>query len=229
MHPNEDSQDPNNQPVTEQTEAPEPPVFSAPAEQPSSDESEPQPAMVVSDPTPAASEPAWQPAAATLNYVEQAPETSIAMNPQPVVNVLSPRGVEYVFLTISLFTAAIGLTGALLVLVNGAASFSSLSFPTALMVVGLPLFALLFLRLKKAELLEPSAALDASKRRSTQTTQIICFLVVLFSLIGLITALMAKVGGNLGVSISSVLLDVLVLIVVFGGILAYYWHDEHRR
>ncbi|MDB5169571.1 MAG: hypothetical protein JWO41_927 [Candidatus Saccharibacteria bacterium] len=184
---------------------------------------QPSPPVVVS------SEPSWQPEpAASTALVAATTAAPTSLVPQPVVNVLSPRGVEYVFLVITLFTAAIGLSSGLLAAVNGALSFSSLSFPTALLLVSLPLFAWLFLRLKKAELLDPGAALDASKRRSTQTTQIICFLVVLFTLIGLVTAVMAKIGGNLGESIVKIILDVLVLLVVFGGILAYYWRDEHK-
>jgi hypothetical protein len=153
---------------------------------------------------------------------------AFGVNPQPVVQVLSPRGVEYVFLTISLFTAAIGLTSGLLAGLNGQLNFATLSFPSALLIVGLPIFGWLFLRLKKAELIDPSAALDASKRRSTQSIQIITFVVTLFSLIGLVAAIFAKMGGQLGTSLGKIVLDILVLLIIFGGILAYYWHDEHK-
>jgi divalent metal cation (Fe/Co/Zn/Cd) transporter len=146
----------------------------------------------------------------------------------PVVQVLSPRGVEYVFLTINLFTAAAGLISVLLALVNGKADFNVLAFPVALLVVSVPLFALLFLRLKKAELRDPSLRADASKRRSTQFTQVVAYLVVFFSLIGLVTAGFAKASGDFKSSFLKVCLDVLVLVVVAGGILAYYWWDEHK-
>lgn len=203
----------------QQEQQPQPHV-DVPAPQPL----EPQGAAVVSS----VIEQAWEPAEPVTVAAPAAQAVPASMIPQPVVNVLSPRGVEYVFLVISLFTAAFGLAGGLLAAVNGALSFSGLSFPTALLIVSLPIFSWLFLRLKKAELLDPNAALDASKRRSTQTTQIICFLIVLFSLIGLVAALMAKMGGSLGESIGKVILDVLVLVAVFGGILTYYWRDEHK-
>ncbi len=194
-----------------------------------------QTAVVSPEPS-AVQETAWQPPAPVYEAPAETfttPSTPVSTTPTSVVplavvNVLSPRGVEYVFLTLSLFTAAIGLTGILISSINGAFGFSSLSFPVALMLVGLPMFAWLFLRLKKAELLDPTAALDASKRRSTQTTQIICFLVVLFTLIGFVTAIMAKIGGNLGESLVKVIFDVVALLVVFGGILTYYWRDERR-
>jgi hypothetical protein len=195
-------------------------------------------------PVPAA--PAWpnpQPAAqndwqqpSTALFTPQPPQPPAApvqssqpgITPQPVVFVLSPRGVEYVFLTIALITSAIGLISALLSLVNGETGFDVLAFPVALMLVGVPVFAALFLRLKNAELTNPSLALDASKRRSTQFIQISSFLVCFFTLIGFVTSIFAKISGNLDSSIFKVFLDVLVISVVAGGILAYYWRDEHR-
>lgn len=151
------------------------------------------------------------------------------VNPSPVVKVLSPMGVEYVFMTISLFTAAGGLTAALLALVNGKTSFDVLAFPTALLVVSVPVFAVLFLHAKRHELRDPVLRQDPSKRRSTQFTQIVSFLVCLFTLIGLVSAIFMKLGGQSNQSLGKTALDCLVLIVVFGGMLAYYWRDEHVR
>lgn len=148
--------------------------------------------------------------------------------PVPVVRVLSPVGVEYVFLTICLFAAATGLVWALLALVNGKVDFEVMAFPAALLLVSVPAFAVIFLHLKKLELRQPALKLDPSKRRSTQFTQITSFLVSLFTLVGVIFSVFAKLGGQSGVSIGRVLLDGLVLLVVFGGLLAYYWRDEHR-
>jgi hypothetical protein len=149
--------------------------------------------------------------------------------PVPVVRVLSPIGVEYVFLTISLFAAALGLTWALLALVNGQFSFEVLSFPAALLLVSVPVFALVFLHLKKMELRQPSLKLDPSKRRSTQFTQIVSFMTSMFTLVGVVFSIFAKLGGQSSVSVVKILLDGLVLLVVFGGMLAYYWRDEHRN
>lgn len=161
-----------------------------------------------------------------VNNVEAVDQASVV--PTPVVQVLSPRGVEYVMLTIALFTSAIGLVSILLCLVNGQTSLVSLSLPVSLMLVGLPIFAGLFLRLKKAELNNPSLKLDQSKRRSTQTTQIVAFIVSLFTLVGLFVSIFAAISGtmdNLGKTIAST----LIVFIVFGGILAYYWWDEHRN
>lgn len=173
----------------------------------------------------AAATPAPEPAPAG----QQADTNQNGVRPQPVVHVLSPRGVEYVFLTIALFTAAIGLTSVLLSLVNGKTDFAVLSFPVATLLVAVPVFAWLFLRLKQAELANPSLQLDASKRRSTQFTQIVSFLVVFFTMIGFLTAIFAKISGQYEGSMVKLFLDVLVILTVAGGILAYYWRDEHNK
>ena len=127
--------------------------------------------------------------------VAQTPNNK-GVNPMPVVKVLSPRGVEYVFLIICLFVAAISLASLLIAIVNSQYGFSVLSLPVSGLVVSVPLFSWLFLRLKKAELMDTSARLDASKRRSTQFTQIATFLVCFFTLIGLVTVILDKIGGN---------------------------------
>lgn len=156
------------------------------------------------------------------------PADKSALLPQPVVQVLSPRGVEYVFLTFALLGVAIGLISALISLVNGETGFSVLAFPAAVLVVSVPIFGALFLRLKKAELSDPSLALDASKRRSTQTIQIFSFLTCFFTLIGLLSMVFASMGGAYEGSLVKVFLNVLVIQVVAGGILVYYWRDEHK-
>lgn len=147
--------------------------------------------------------------------------------PTPVVKVLSPFGVEYVFLTIALFIAAISAIGILLLLVNGSSGFAALAVPASSLIVALPVFAGLFLHLKKMELRMPELKLDASKRRSTQVTQIVAFLACMFSLIGFISVAFAGLGGLEEVSVGKAALNALCIIAVSGGILVYYWRDEH--
>lgn len=149
--------------------------------------------------------------------------------PTPVIQVFSPTGVEYVFLTLTLFVGAISLTSALIALVNGAAGFATLAFPAAALIVTLPIFAAIFLHLKKKELQDPRLKFDASKRRTTQATQIISFIVCLFTLIGFLAAVFATIGGSGEyVTIGKAALDALCVLVVAGGILFYYWRDEHK-
>lgn len=165
-----------------------------------------------------------------------APATDIAPHspgpedivPQPVVKVLSSRGVEYVFMTIALVSGAAGLAGALLAIVNGRHSFSVLYVPLAFLLVSVPVFCWLFLRLKRAELLDPTVKLDASKRRSTQFLQISSFFICFFTLIGFLAMVFAKLNDTYSGSIVKVILDALVILVIAGGILGYYWKDERK-
>ncbi len=151
--------------------------------------------------------------------------------PLAVVRVLSPRGVEYVFMTIALFVGVGGLISALISFVNGKFDFGVLEFPTAVLLVSVPTFAWLFLRLKKAELANPSLRLEPSKRRSTQFIQITNFIICFFTLIGIIVGIFAKMSGQYngsGGSLFKLILDGLIIILVLGSILAYYWRDERR-
>ncbi|HSW99771.1 MAG TPA: hypothetical protein VLH38_01920 [Patescibacteria group bacterium] len=150
------------------------------------------------------------------------------LSPVPTVRVLSPNGVEYVFMTIALVGAASAFAGILLLLVNANFSFDSLAFPTAVLIVLLPVFAALFLRLKKRELRDPGLRFDPSKRRSTQFIQIAAFAVCLLTLIGFVFAVLSKLGGSFESSIIKIFFDALCILFVAGGILAYYWRDEHK-
>lgn len=159
--------------------------------------------------------------------LSQPSSTDVA--PIAVVRVLSPRGVEYVFMTIALYFSAIGLGATIISLLNGATSFSVLAYPTAILIVSVPIFAFFFLRLKKSELYNPNLKLDPSKRRSTQFIQISSFVITFLTLIGLVSGIFAKMSGSYSGSIVKLILDALVILIISGGILFYYWHDEHKR
>ncbi len=163
--------------------------------------------------------------------VERPSDTSTAdsLRPMPVVKVLSPVGVEYVFLTITLLGGAIALAASLIALVNGKTDFSVLAFPVSSLLVTVPVFAVIFLHLKKMEVANPDLKLDPSKRRSTQFTQIVAFIACLSALVGFVFDIFSKIGGQIGPSILKAGLDVLCVLVVAGGILFYYWREEHKR
>ena len=131
--------------------------------------------------------------------------------PLPVVKVLSPACVEYVFMTVALLTGEFGLGSVFIALFNSKTSFSVLAYPASLLIVAIPVFAWLFLRLKKGELLNVGRRFDASKRRSTQFIQIFNFVITFFG------------------SMAKLFLDVLVVWAVSGGVLVYYWLDEHKK
>jgi preprotein translocase subunit SecY len=148
--------------------------------------------------------------------------------PVPVVRVLSVRGVEYAMMSIMLWIWSAALIGILVSLINGGASFTALSFPISLLIVAVPVFAFFYIRLRKAELLDPSLRLEASKRRFSQITQILAFITCFSNLVALIAIIMEKIGGGSSVSLPKFIGSTAVVLLVAGGILTYYWFDEHK-
>lgn len=147
--------------------------------------------------------------------------------PVPVVRVLSVRGVEYAMMTIALWFAATGLVWVALNALNGSGNFDFLVVPLSVLITALPLFAVLFIRLKRAELANPALRLEPSKRRLSQLTQILAFLAVLINLTVFVYNVLQKINDK-GPSLGKSVLNLLVITVVAGGILVYYWFDEHR-
>jgi hypothetical protein len=148
--------------------------------------------------------------------------------PMAVVKVYSVRGLEYGLMTFMLWFVAIGLVTSSLSLVNGGTSVDALAFPVSLLVVSLPIFAYFFIRLKRAEVANPSLRFEASKRRFSQLTQILSFFTCVFNLVALVYLLIQQAGGESETSLGKIFLNVSVILVVAGGIFVYYWHDEHR-
>jgi hypothetical protein len=148
--------------------------------------------------------------------------------PVPVVKVLSVRGVEYAMMSMLLWFGAGSLIFTLISIINGFDGFDALAFPIAMLLVCLPGFGYLFLRLRKAELDDPSLRLEASKRRLTQITQILAFLTCFFNIVTVVYLLLGVAGGNEIDSIGKVLGSAAVVLLVAGGILYYYWVDEHK-
>lgn len=149
--------------------------------------------------------------------------------PVPVVKVLSVRGVEYAMMSIMLWFAAGSLVWLLLSLVNKFDDFQVLAYPAAQLTVTLPVFLALFFRLKKAELADAGLRLDPSRRRFTQITQVVAFLTCVFSTITYVYLLFAKLGGQDVTAIGKATANLAIVLAIAGGILTYYWFDEHRR
>lgn len=147
--------------------------------------------------------------------------------PVPVLHVYSVRGVEYLMMTLTLWFGAGALLGILLGFVNGQHDFKTLAFPVAMLVVAVVVFGFFFTRLKKAELANPSLRFDPSKRRLSQITQTITFVTSFFAIVGLLYAIFGAISG-VETSVGKAVGSALVTLVVAGGVLAYYWFDEHK-
>lgn len=149
-------------------------------------------------------------------------------NPVPVVKVLSVRGVEYLMMSFTLWIATGALIWTLLSIVNGYSSASLLAMSIALLLVCVPTFGFFFLRLKNQELTNPELRYEPSKRRLTQITQFLAFVTCLFNIVAFVYLIIAKVGGSESISLGKSFLNLIIILIVAGGVLAYYWNDEHR-
>ncbi len=167
-----------------------------------------------------------------MSTVEQVSDSELnelaTRQPMPVIKNYSVRGIEYLFMSICLWFGAAGLIWILVVLINGLASSEALGFSTTSLVVTLPIFAWFFLRLKKAELADPRLKFDPSKRRLSQITQTLAFLTSLINVIVFVYSVFVSFSSETPFSIGKAFLSLLAVLVVAGGILAYYWNDEHR-
>lgn len=158
-----------------------------------------------------------------LNALSEYGERSV-----PVVKVLSVRGVEYAMMSFALWIGAASLIWLLDAIIMGSTTFMELSYPVSALIISLPVFALFFLRLKKAERADRSLRFEPSKRRFSQITQFVAFLASFFSVITFVYTLVNTVGGDVsGKSLLKTAGTTAVTLVIAGGILLYYWRDEH--
>lgn len=149
-------------------------------------------------------------------------------DPIPVVKMLSTRGVEYGMMTMVLWLVATSLAWIGLNYIHGGKGFDSVVVPVSVLIVSVPFFGFLFLRLKKAELSNPALKHEPSKRRWSQMTQFLAFFACLVNLIFFVYTIMQHFGSSKSESIGKAVLDLAVILIIAGGILAYYWADEHR-
>ncbi len=199
------------------------------------------------EPTP----PAFNPPTTPLNSSvvgmpasQDSPDSS-GITPEPVIATYSTRGLEYFIMLISLGIAASSLGSLLHSSVNQL--FNSpdelfgttiVSLASAALVVTLPIFTFLFLRLKRAELAHPNFKSDPSRKRAVQIMIVLTFLVGIGNVIAYLYAIFnagnaddtSYLGsGASGIGITGNLVHLLITLVIAGSIFAYYWYDEHRR
>ena len=159
--------------------------------------------------------------------------------PIAVVSNFTTRGLEYIIMFIALAVTSVSLGLVLHNLVDNLMGVSNssyeglVSYSTSALVVGLPIFLLLFLRLKKAELGDSNLFHDPSRKRAVQLTLIITFIIGIWKVISYIYSLLN--AGNYSVSdygtnpsLTGNLVHTIITVAIAGGIFAYYWHDSHK-
>lgn len=159
--------------------------------------------------------------------------------PIAVVQQRTTRGLEYTIMFLALGVTAVSLGAIMHNVVDVAFGYDAggdnlSSFAASALLVGLPIFAILFLRLKRAEQKNPGIRVDSSRRHAVQLTLVVAFLWGLFRLVTYIYNLINGTtgGGVLGSNITAPLgnlLHTLVTVGIAGTIFAYYWNDEHRQ
>ncbi len=173
----------------------------------------------------------------------QTTDTKPHAEPVAVVENLSVRGFEYRILFVLIFITVASIIGIANVLLSQYQS-AELAFPLTLLLVGGPLGAFLFLRLRKAEQAEPQLRRDPSRRKMIQAIELVAFLAVLIHTITLLYLLISGHYTSAGHSYYSDyssysdgynqpsffndFLRWIITMVVAGGTFAYYWIDEHR-
>lgn len=173
-------------------------------------------------------------------HVYQSRSAALTADKPGVVKVVSYRstaGLEYLITFISLWVAAMSLASVMHslidTLVGNSDSFYEgiATFATSAMLVSLPIFIFMFLRLKKREIWEPVIRTDPSRKAAVQLTLIITFVIALGRTAYWIYQLM-NVGNMPLVGNASYLsetLHALVTVGVSGLIFGYYWVDDHRK
>ncbi len=188
------------------------------------------------------------------------PGHPVSPAPVAVVQSMSTRGFEYIIMFISLYISASAIGNLLHNFVNSVfadtsssnnyySSYSNgdtlVSYASSALIVALPVFCWLFLRLKKAELADPTLKRDPSRRKAVHLTLVITFLIGIFKLIGYFFSLLNG-DGERSYSIFSIfgflegsgiaansavanLVHTLITFAIAGGIFLYYWNDQHHK
>lgn len=161
---------------------------------------------------------------------------TMSSGPIAVVQQRTTRGLEYTIMFLSLGISAVSLGQLLHSLLDAATGVTTdnlSSFATSALVVALPVFVILFLRLKRAELKTPEIRLDPSRRHAVQLALVVSFLWGVFRLATYVYSLLGGGEGDyLGSNNPSPIANLLHLVItigIAGTIFAYYWVDEHRK
>lgn len=165
--------------------------------------------------------------------------------PLSVVSTVSTRGFEYAIMFFALLASAFSLGLIILTYIENyfagpivndpyanytydSTSQGVYTFGVTVLLVTLPIFMVLFLRLKKAELLNPDLKKDASRRRMSHLAQFVAFLFGIGYVVYFIYALLNGVGSEgESTNLAKAFWQTLVTVAIAGSIFVYLWRDEH--
>jgi MFS family permease len=167
--------------------------------------------------------------------------------PVAVVQRYTTVGLEYAIMFVSLGIGAVSL-GALLHawvenLTNTEPGWFGLSADISgiAAVVTLPIFLVLFLRLRRMEQRDPAVHNDSSRRRGVQLALIVSFIWGIQSIVNYLYNLLNGQDTGFyrydydtytvdpGAYQIAQILHLVITLGIAGGIFAYYWIDEHRN
>lgn len=165
--------------------------------------------------------------------------------PRAVVQSLSTRGLEYIIMFIAMGVSAFSFGSLLHSSINALygsedsilSSGGTVPVAASALIVAFPILAYLFLRLKQAEIKNPVLRRDPSRRKATQLTLVVTFLVGLFYVIRFLYSLMSDntnyssglIATSTASSIVGNFIHLVITLAIAGGIFYYYWKDEHQN
>jgi hypothetical protein len=151
-------------------------------------------------------------------------------NPITVVSKISTRDTEYSIMYVCLLILTLGVGGVLHQILfsvfdgSGSDWWSGGAFGVTMIIVSLPIFSYLFLRLKKAELKKPELLRSQTRHKGVKGMTLISFLALLIHAVIFVFMTIGTHG-----SFSKGLAHLAVTILVAGSVFVYFWRDEHRN
>lgn len=187
-----------------------------------------------------------------IEIADPVPPAPSARTSQPVtvVHRYTTVGLEYIIMFLSLGIGAISLGALLHAWVNQSIGITpgwfamSAEMSGIAALVTLPIFLILFLRLRSMEQKDPTVHEDASRRRGVQLALIVSFIWGIKSIVTYLYNLIGSDGRSYetysylmrntqtldsGPYQIAQILHLVITLGIAGTIFAYYWIDEHRH
>lgn len=173
------------------------------------------------------------------------PSSTPAAQPEAVVERNTTLGLEYgvMFLALAIGAIALGsVAHAYIDVIFGKQAYFNNPLANAAAIIALPVFAFMFLRLRRTEHAHPEVKADNSRRKWVQATLLISFIIGIGHTIWYVYNLMngySEPAYEYGYSESRSLDQpsyqllqlghLLVTLLIAGSIFTYYWIDEHKH